>query len=350
MKLFSKTWAFLTAVVLTAGCCSGAVVSAEESAAVPGDVDGDGYLTGHDAALLSRSLMEEDFSLTAEELSRADINGDGTIDAADVEQMYDQQEYMLGDVDLDGRLTTIDAYCLLTSIPLSCSDWREFPNDLQIHIADTNADRIKSFSDFFGILEIVARTGAQFEKEYLFSDTSGCYYVPDPYRNNSASPGDLDMDGIITDHDVVLAKNGVPDNLFSANAEEWMSHFLGLGDIDMDNTISNSDINWIRERSQREIGQLSDASVCPAYCALQIHAAEKAGYEIQVCKDAVEGVVDFTPGNRGMLKVGKKDYLLLDADGSGNVDTKDAMLLLMKNASLGAGYSYDEYFQTYLLA
>jgi hypothetical protein len=49
---------------------------------IPGDVDGDGELTTTDALLILRHTMDLD-RLTAEQLIRADVNGDGSVDSVD---------------------------------------------------------------------------------------------------------------------------------------------------------------------------------------------------------------------------------------------------------------------------
>ena len=66
--------------------------------AVQGDVDQDGILTGHDAAMVSRYLLDDSYTLTEEQLAFADINEDGTVDQADADMLYEVQKYHLGDV------------------------------------------------------------------------------------------------------------------------------------------------------------------------------------------------------------------------------------------------------------
>lgn len=87
----------LTAGVMGISCFS-MNVSAESAYAV-GDVDMDGIVTGHDTAMVSRYLLEEDYTLTDEQLSLADVDGDGEVTQADADKLYNEmQEYALGNV------------------------------------------------------------------------------------------------------------------------------------------------------------------------------------------------------------------------------------------------------------
>ena len=76
-----KALAFLTASVMALGSLPFLSVGAESFA--PGDVDMDGVITGHDAALVSRHLVHGDNNLSEEQLKLADYNGDGVVDEED---------------------------------------------------------------------------------------------------------------------------------------------------------------------------------------------------------------------------------------------------------------------------
>lgn len=89
-----KAIAILSAAVMSLCALPMASVSAAD-AAVPGDVDGDGVLTGHDAAVVSRYLEKGDITLTDEQLKTADVNGDGKADTADADWMYENMTYGL---------------------------------------------------------------------------------------------------------------------------------------------------------------------------------------------------------------------------------------------------------------
>lgn len=89
-------------------CVPAFSVSADE-APVLGDIDGDGVITGHDTAMISGHLYLDSFTLTDEQLARADINQDGQVDANDAILLHEQEVYPLGDLDLDGYVSTWDA-------------------------------------------------------------------------------------------------------------------------------------------------------------------------------------------------------------------------------------------------
>ena len=97
-----KTVAFLVALILTASSLH--ALSVQASTYAVGDVDMDGKITGHDAAVISRFLADEEVTLTTEQEMLADVNGDGSIDADDATMIYANQTYALGDVNQDGRL------------------------------------------------------------------------------------------------------------------------------------------------------------------------------------------------------------------------------------------------------
>ena len=92
-----RTIASILAAVMAFSALPILSVSAADTAAL-GDVDGDGVITGHDAALVSRSLYEDSFDLTTEQAARADINQDGVVDQADADQIHASEVYQLGDI------------------------------------------------------------------------------------------------------------------------------------------------------------------------------------------------------------------------------------------------------------
>ena len=68
-----RTIASILAAVMAFSALPILSVNAADTAML-GDVDGDGVITGHDSALVSRSLYEDSFDLTTEQAARADIN------------------------------------------------------------------------------------------------------------------------------------------------------------------------------------------------------------------------------------------------------------------------------------
>ena len=97
-----KKMAFLTALVMAVLSVPMASVSAADAFA-QGDVDKDGLITGRDAAMVSM-YADELLTLTEEQLSLADVNADGTVDAADAALIHENEQYKLGDANMDGHM------------------------------------------------------------------------------------------------------------------------------------------------------------------------------------------------------------------------------------------------------
>ncbi len=93
---------FATAGVMALASLPMLSVSAAETTYAQGDVDMDGVITGHDTAMVSRSLYDEAYTLNEEQYALADMNGDGTVDLTDMETLHTQEVYTIGDVKLTG--------------------------------------------------------------------------------------------------------------------------------------------------------------------------------------------------------------------------------------------------------
>ena len=111
-----KAIAIFSAAVMSLCALPMASVSAAD-AAVTGDVDGDGVLTGHDGAVVSRYLVKGDIKLTDEQLKTADVNGDGKVDTTDADWMYDNMTYGLGGS--TGDYSTVDNVASINAIRAS---------------------------------------------------------------------------------------------------------------------------------------------------------------------------------------------------------------------------------------
>ena len=108
-----KVLSFTAAAVMA--LASLPVLSAAAENHIPGDVDMDGVLTGHDTAMVSRYIFEDGYSLTEEQLSIADVDGDGVVDQTDNEWMHTNEVYLMGNLFLEdgGVAASISAYCCL---------------------------------------------------------------------------------------------------------------------------------------------------------------------------------------------------------------------------------------------
>ena len=99
MKMRKAISAVLAGVLaLSALPISAMSASAAEGAYALGDVDMDGVITGHDAAVVSRYLHMDNTLLNADQLALADVNGDGVVDQADADWIHENEEKSLGAV------------------------------------------------------------------------------------------------------------------------------------------------------------------------------------------------------------------------------------------------------------
>ena len=79
MKTRKGIAAVLAGVMALAALPFSALSAGAESAYAPGDVDMDGYITAHDAAVVSRALYVDETALNDEQKQLADVNGDGVV-------------------------------------------------------------------------------------------------------------------------------------------------------------------------------------------------------------------------------------------------------------------------------
>ncbi len=116
----NKVLSFATAVAFAMASLPVLSVSAAETIFAKGDVDMDGVITGHDTAMVSRSLYDEAFSLTDEQTALADMNDDGAVDKTDLEEIHAQETYVIGDSMMTGnsRGDLFDAWCALATCSL----------------------------------------------------------------------------------------------------------------------------------------------------------------------------------------------------------------------------------------
>ncbi|MBQ8688563.1 MAG: hypothetical protein IJ512_08500 [Ruminococcus sp.] len=169
-----KKWmAILTAMTMM----SASMMSVTAAEAVQGDVDQDGVLTGHDAAMVSRHLLDDSYTLTEEQLAFADINEDGTVDQTDADMLYEVQEYHLGDV-VDGmndpwRPHISDAAAILEYYAHKAIGKEYAFTELQKNLADLDLDGDADMSDAHFALMMYARIAASLG--IAFAD-EGIYY------------------------------------------------------------------------------------------------------------------------------------------------------------------------------
>lgn len=167
--------------------CFSVNVSAESAYAV-GDVDMDGVITGHDTAMVSRYLLEEDYTLTEEHLSLADVDGDSEVTQADADKLYNEmQEYALGNVYWEDGYSYVnlsDASELLRYYAHMASGISYDFSMIQKNLGDVDIDGDIDVSDAMIVLTINALLGASLGDPNI---DNGIYY----YSLDSESKGYL---------------------------------------------------------------------------------------------------------------------------------------------------------------
>lgn len=335
-----KCLAALTASVMALGSLPALAVQAEE-VALPGDVDGDGYITGHDSALLCRSLREDNFSLTEEELARADATGDGLVDRNDLDWIRENEEYPIGDVDLNGSMDLFDSYQMLLSM---YPEENVYLNTLEQNLADFTADREVHPEDVYALFILYSASTID-----VVDKLSENYVENGTYYSIDFKAGDFDGDGLITHHDVALIQCSAVINEYvewvrSNDSFAWM-------DSNRDGFIDDKDISDIKTMVEYDEpyghcdGKSSSGAFQSSYDALMLSSYQNTEMlEIinQSDADAMkpDGQVYFWDESRQRYVIGLTDYKLYDVTLDGVVDIEDASSLLSASSRLAIGKSF----------
>ncbi|MGN0629956.1 MAG: dockerin type I domain-containing protein [Ruminococcus sp.] len=171
-------------------CPGTAIISGNSTFAYTlGDVDMDGVITGHDAAIVSRYLLEEDYTLTETQLLLADINGDDKVTQYDADLIITKESTPeIGKVvwnngieyrNLSDVRAIIDCY-VSNAVEKEISDY----STPQINNCDMNADGVINFDDIKINLKLFAlrAAGLKIENEqnkiyYYSADPSSPAYI-----------------------------------------------------------------------------------------------------------------------------------------------------------------------------
>ena len=191
MIFMKKALAFLTASIMALGSLPFLSAGAEDAFA-PGDVDMDGVLTGHDAALVSRHLAYGDNNLSEEQLKLADYNGDGVVDQTDVEAIHENEVWELGDVDMDNDADMDDALVIFQEYSYIASGKNPIPDaltDVQKNLADmsgkyTVATEATLDESFDCLVVYSLRAASRFDEVFPVVDGQKCYFFDNPYEND----------------------------------------------------------------------------------------------------------------------------------------------------------------------
>lgn len=151
-----------------------ALSASADEAYTLGDVDKDGVITGHDAAMVSRYVTESGYSLTEEQLSLADMDGDGSVTQTDADMIYNARVIDLGDMDKDGQLeledtTMILQMCYMKHVLDPDMDF----GDKEI-MADVDCNGIMDYTDALNNSNLYSRMGAKLDR---YREGTYCYVM-----------------------------------------------------------------------------------------------------------------------------------------------------------------------------
>ncbi len=370
----NKGISFVVAAALAAASVSVLPASAEGDFYQIGDVDMDGVITGHDTAMVSRSIYDDSYSLTAEQYAMADINGDGVVDKSDMETIHELEEYMIGDMTMEKKgIYMTDAYIALVlsgydyvwgcdihlspdaELVTNPSDFSSEPNStiefnqLQYNLLDSNADGIVTYVDAINLLYGSSYMSAGADSSHWYSHDSaktGVRYDMTFLGADSAN-GDVDMDGHITWHDAAMVSRALYDDSYSLTDEQ-----LAMADVFKDGCLTQSDLDYYIYKwadCTLELGNIfyeKDGVQEEDYAtaALTLYSYQRAG-----------GKIDVKPGGRcfvskdelfqisgSSIEMNEVQYNNLDANADGVVDDTDASCFLLAASYMRAGGSYFE--------
>ena len=186
MKMRKGISAVLAGVMALAALPVSAMCASAEGAYALGDVDMDGYITGHDAAMVTHALYVDNDALTAEQLKLADVNGDGVVDQSDADWIHENQVYELGQLEKEFPMnaTTVffqsyyiaktgagTAYSLEKGVDLSnCNDYDNALPEVCYNLMDVNGDGTLDNDDLFITLFDVGSRGCGMMKTIYFEE------------------------------------------------------------------------------------------------------------------------------------------------------------------------------------
>ncbi len=279
----------LTAGVMGISCFSMNVTA--ESAYAAGDVDMDGMVTGHDTAMVSRYLLDEDYTLTDEQLTLADVDADGEVTQADADKLYNEmQVYKLGKVIWENETTylTISDSSKVMEYYMHISRGLDYEdmNQVQKNLSDMDLDGDIDCIDSELILQLVTSNMAGLDDA---NAENGIYYYsadedsPAYVSNFTFQHDDVDMDGLYTGHDrammsrYTLEENYTLTEAQLKNAVYWQ---------DRDSKLLLGDVKWSADGEESVVDTQDAMEIINHY----VHTA--AGLEYSGMNDVQRNLAD----------------------------------------------------------
>ncbi len=298
-------------------------VSANAEGYSIGDVDMDGVITAHDAAVISRYFNAGDIEFSDEQISLADYNSDGSVDEADAQDIIESADSILGDMDGNGKLEMMDFAAVLKL----CAGYITEPAaPEQIAKADVDADGLITINDYALLSQFCTVTDAShtvdFKGSYFHWNADNmliatriplkpCVIFPEDAKQMNFF-GDVNGDGCLNELDAeyitnYLAAGTFPDGIHIAEA-----------DINIDGVIDQNDIDVI----------LAD----PSYLVSDVN---KDCYVDLT--DAVETLSYYAEAGASVLLTQMAEESVYEVNNDGKVDLSDAVAVLSEYAMNGAG-------------
>ncbi len=283
-------------------------VSAEETYAL-GDVDMDGIVTGHDTAMVSRYVLDDTYTLTEEQLQLADVNGDGEVNQADADMLYNEMQMcVLGSVTMGQALSMEDALIVLTHYTKQCAGLEDEWSQIQENLADVDLNGVVNTEDLCYILTFYGYQSAGYP---VFFNEGQYYFGYVSSTEETYALGDVDMDGIVTGHDTAMVSRYVLDDTYTLTEKQ-----LKLADVNEDSEVNQADADLLYNEMQeyalgcttmkleRSFLSIEDAVDISTYCQKQRDNLEYNWTQVQknLADVNLDGVVDLVDAC-GVLKL-----------------------------------------------
>lgn len=374
-----KVLSFLTAAVLAVGAVPFSVIHAvaADETYVQGDVDMDGYITGHDAAMVSRYLNVDPELLSDQQKALADMNGDGVVDQSDADAIFAQKVCGLGVTFQKGERKNPNVtdvymvryysytsnyrdYKVVADHSLEKDDIDDIINQLEsqqvislrdFNLMDVNADGVVDEDDVEALICAISRAGAQVKPIYPAEDR----YDMNLVAYFDVEPGDLDMDGYVTGHDAAMATRFlyVDPTLLTKDRQI-------LGDMNGDGVFDQADADLIHEKQtyalcdvrysrKSEKETISSTAVMDELYMVALQGVKEIGRSLGITNKGDK----FVKSNNGKSfdesmadrNIDNELYWnLMDVDADGDVDLDDVYATMVSCAFTGSGASDSSFF------
>ena len=177
MKMRKAISAVLAGVLALSALPISAMSAGAEGAYALGDVDMDGVITGHDAAMVSRYLHVDNTLLSADQLALADVNGDGVVDQADADWIHENETIHIGCIknSPNGIDSTTVYYQMFYQVMTAVLDTNSLDNHeiskVAYNLMDVNGDGVLNLTDCLDAMVYCGYKGAGYLRDDNYAKT-----------------------------------------------------------------------------------------------------------------------------------------------------------------------------------